>query len=811
MKTIPLRAALGLVLVCGGLTRLAEPRTARGDDRTIDLSRAVVVEPASATAVEKRAVRLLVDDVARRSGVTWPVVQTWPDDAAAVVAVGAYGAVADLAGPRGGGFADPPRSIGAEGYRLQAETTNGKAVVLVAGVDPRGVLFGVGRLLRELRTTKGKAALPGSLQIATSPRFPLRGHQLGYRPKTNSYDAWDLPRWERYIRDLAIFGANAVELLPPRTDDDSYSPHFPRPPMEMMIGMSKLLDDYGLDVWVWFPAMEPDYSKPEVVEAELKSWHEVLSKLPRVDAVFVPGGDPGHTAPKVLMPFLERVAETLHKSHPRAGLWVSPQGFDQTWTDEFVEILKTEPAWLTGVVHGPQVRLSMADLRKAVPSRYPIRGYPDVTHNQQCQFPAPDWDLAFSECEGRESINPRPTQQAAIFKYYTPGTIGFLTYSEGCNDDVNKCVWSALGWDPDADLSDVLKQYARAYVNLDDARADRFAEGLLGLERNWRGPIAANPSIETTVKLFDDLEKGADRATRDDWRFQQALYRAFYDGYVRDRLAVETDQEKRALDVLAKRADGVRAALDQADAILAEGAVEPFAGPLKSRVRGLADDLFASIGMQLSVPLYDAIGVDRGANLDTIDVPLNDRLWLRARLAELRRNPNEAEVLKGVQAIVERTNPGPDGFYDDLGNLARQPHLVHPVDYADDPDFRRGPTAGFGARAGWPLAWRRNAQIVYDAPVQLHYDGLDSKATYRVRVVYAGDSFGNKIRLDADDETVHDWFKKPVNPAPLEFDVPVRATADGALTLSWRQEPGKGRNGRGCQIAEVWLLRGDGR
>ena len=25
---------------------------------------------------------------------------------------------------------------------------------------------------------------------------------------------------------------------------------------------------------------------------------------------------------------------------------------------------------------------------------------------------------------------------------------GFLTYSEGCNDDVNKAVWSALGWDP---------------------------------------------------------------------------------------------------------------------------------------------------------------------------------------------------------------------------------------------------------------------------------------------------------------------------------------------------------------------------
>ncbi|APW64026.1 hypothetical protein [Paludisphaera borealis] len=804
MATMHFRGALGLglVLVCGGLLR--------ADDATIDLARAVVVEPATATAAEKRAVRLLVDDVARRSGVTWPVVQTWPDDAPAVVAVGAYAAVADLAGPRGGAFANLPRSIGPEGYRIHTEPGQGKPAVLVAGVDSRGVLFGAGRLLRELRTSKGRIALPASFQIATSPKYPLRGHQLGYRPKTNSYDAWDLPRWERYIRDLAIFGANAVELLPPRTDDDAYSPHFPLPPMEMMVGMSKLLDDYGLDVWVWYPAMDPDYSKPEAVEAELKQWDEVLSKLPRVDAVFVPGGDPGHTPPKVLMPFLERVAGVLHRSHPKAALWVSPQGFNQEWTDEFVAILKQEPAWLAGVVHGPQVRLSMSDLRKAVPARYPIRAYPDITHNQQCQFPAPDWDLAFSNCEGRESINPRPTQQAAIFKYYQPGTIGSLTYSEGCNDDVNKCVWSALGWDPDADVAEILRQYARAYI--DDAQADRFAEGLLGLERNWRGPIATNPSIDKTLNLFRDLENEAGLATRANWRFQQAVYRAYYDAYVRDRRAVEQDQEKQAYDVLRKYSSlGAGAAVEQADAILAKAAAEPFAGPLKARLRALAEDLFLSIGMQLSVPLYDAIGVDRGANLDTIDVPLNDRLWLRARLAELKRNPNEAEQADGVRAIVERTDPGPGGFYDDLGDLARQPHLVRPVDYADDPDFRRSPVVGFGTRAGWPVAWSQNAQIVYDAPVQVHYDGLDPKAAYRVKVVYAGDSFRNKLRLDADGEVVHDWLQKPVNPAPLEFAVPAKATADGSLTLSWRQEPGKGANGRGNQIAEVWLLRNGSR
>ena len=89
----------------------------------------------------------------------------------------------------------------------------------------------------------------------------------------------------------------------------------------------------------------------------------------------------------------------------------------------------------------------------------------------------------------------------------------------------------------------------------------------------------------------------------------------------------------------------------------------------------------------------------------------------------------------------------------------------------------------------------------------MHYDGLDAQARYKLRVVYAGDSFRNKIRLDADEHEVHGWYKKPNPPVPVEFDVPAGATQDGNLTLTWRQEPGKGGNGRGCQVAEVWLIR----
>jgi hypothetical protein len=202
---------------------------------------------------------------------------------------------------------------------------------------------------------RGKVLLPAGFQVATAPRTVLRGHQLGYRQKTNSYDAWDLSQWEQYYRDLAVFGTNAVELIPPRSDDELDSPHFPRAPLEMMQGMSRLADEYGLDVWLWYPALDEDYSKPATVEFALKEWEEVFRKLPRVDTLFVPGGDPGHTHPKPLMAMLEKQAASLRKYHPHAKLWVAPQGFNPEWLEEFIQILKGEPKWFDGVVFGPQI------------------------------------------------------------------------------------------------------------------------------------------------------------------------------------------------------------------------------------------------------------------------------------------------------------------------------------------------------------------------------------------------------------------------------------------------------------------------
>ncbi len=749
----------------------------------LDLSNATVIVPANISARERKAVTVLIEETHKRSQLTWPISGTAPSGPAIHVSN-------TRRGPK-------------EGYSI---STSGTAV-RVEGNDERGVLFGVGHLLRTLRLARGRAELPDGFQVTTAPKVPLRGHQLGYRPKTNSYDGWTVATWDQYIRELAVFGTNAIELIPPRSDDDDDSPHFPLPKMQMMVEMSRICDEYGLDVWIWYPALDKDYSQQADVDFALKEWAEVFKKLPRIDAVFVPGGDPGHTQPKFLMPMLEKQTASLRRFHPKAQMWVAPQGFSTEWLEEFYGILRTEPKWLDGIVFGPQIRVSLAQLRASVPAKYPIRHYPDITHSLRAQYAMPNWDFAYQVTEQREPINPRPVDEAHIFRHTNPHTIGFLTYSEGCNDDVNKIVWSGLGWNPDADVTDILREYSRFFIGHNFSES--FAQGLLALERNWRGPLISNESVYTTLRQFQKMDHDATPAIQQTWRFQQAQYRAHYDAYNRARLIYETGLEDQAREVLRNSGGlGSSIALRDAEAILNRAVTNKTAEDWRARTFELAEALFQSIRMQLSVPFYKAIDVGRGANLDLIDTPLNNRPWLLARFREIGALNSEADRLRAIDELLSREDPGPGGFYDDLGNLSRQPHLVSPLAYPDDPAHLVSPLSQATRRRDevWPVAWQTHAESRDDSPLILRYTGLDRTKKYRVKVVYGGEAVPWEFRLMADSRwEVHGWRKKDVPAKPVAFDVPQQATADGELILQFERKPGAGGNGRAGQLSEVWL------
>src|SRR2546422_9002997 len=66
--------------------------------------------------------------------------------------------------------------------------------------------------------------------------------------------------------------------------------------------------------------------------------------------------------------------------------------------------------------------------------------------------------------------------------------------------------------------------------------------------------------------------------------------------------------------------------------------------------------------------------------------PLNDRLWLKERFRAIRKLRSPQDQLNALEDIIQWTNPGPGGFYDDLGNIACQPHLSRGLGFEKDPD-----------------------------------------------------------------------------------------------------------------------------
>lgn len=771
----------------------------------LDFGHAAIVLPADATTPQKKAASMLKEEIESRTRLRLPIVSKWDGKSAAFV-LGRAEAVKKLVPGLVDGLSTEGRP---EGFAL-VSSTGEPAVAVVAGNDDRGVVFGTGLLLRRLKMGRNQLELSSDLKIVTSPRMSVRGHQLGYRPKTNSYDAWSVPLWEQYIRELAVFGTNTIELMPPQTDDDEDSPHFPLSQMDMMVEMSRICSEYDLSVSIWYPAMAKDYSDPKTVEAALKEWGEVFRKLPRIDAVFVPGGDPGHTQPKYMMALLEKQTENLHRYHPKAEMWVSPQGFDKAWMDEFYGLIRQEPKWLSGVVYGPQNRDRLAEFRRNVPKRYPIRYYPDITHSYHSQFSVPNWDAAYAQTEGREVINPRPLGEATIFRAYQSSFDGFVTYSEGCNDDVNKIVWSMLGWNPDEKVDDIVREYSRFFIGAD--LEESFAQGLLGLERNWKGSLSANAGVEATAEQFEAIEKKATPKQKLSWRFQQALYRAYYDAYLRSRLLSENQQEERALRVLRGAAgNGSLAAMKKAEEVLDADVLTETARRFRARVFELAEALFQSIRMQLSVDRYQAVAIRRGANLDAVDFPLNNKVWLKHRFQEIRAMADEKERLKKVDAILNWTNPGPGGFYDDLGNIEQQPHLVWGEPYEKDPEFRQSVLMGFGStvpKEGARVSSFSAAATMFDEPLRMRYTGLSANGRYKARVVYSDDGANIPIRLVANGVTeIHPYREKDPQLRPVEFDIPQEATRSGQLTLEWTRKQGMGGSGRGNQVSEVWLIR----
>ncbi len=788
----------------------------------MDLSEATIVVHGDSPVVAKAAVTLQ-EELAERSGISLAVSSTAPTSGVIIH----LGTVQHFPGVK------VPEK--AEGYGLAAK---GNTVNLV-GYDERGTLYAAGRLIRLADYGPNTLTLDLQSPIATSPDVPLRAHQLAYRDTANTYDAWTLEMYEQYIRDLIFFGCNGVEIitnLDPNVKDGDVMTETMR---AMNVKLAALIHSYGIDVWLWSPVMadgEEDVTTPEGLEIALEKRRGFLADYPAIDHVFVPGGDDGDTPAESLMPFLEGLAPILGGKHPNAKIWVSNQTFTLEENDYFFDYLATEsPEWLAGLVYGPWIKMGWEEMRERTPAHYPIRRYPDINHTVRCQYPIPNWDPAFANTVGREPMMPMPDMQQHIYKRYLDVSDGFGTYSDGIHDDLNKHVWNVLGWDPDADMDEALREYGKVWFGVD--LAQDVAHGMRLFEKSWQGVIFDNDAIGESLALWEDLVKRVpDYDTN--WRAQMYLFRARFDANVQAEARAQRGYEEEALDALKQaKSVGVEAAITAAKAALAK-ADTPVAPALRAGIESLGPMLLKGIGYQLSVEApYLARNAERGALLDWLDQPVNDRPWLEQRFESILAMEDKASQLARLDEIVNWKNPGPGGYYDNLGAVGEFSHVVYQQSWEEDPSASHTARVAFakykadqktireegsqaeadnmvfkeevarlaGAHQGrqeMRMSWQSQMATLYGTPLKLRYEGLDPKAQYRLKVTYAG-RFHPSMTLTLNDEFgIHGPIGQPDPIWPVSYYLPHEATKSGALDVEWNLV-----DGRGCMVAEVWLIK----
>ena len=487
----------------------------------------------------------------------------------------------------------------------------------------RGLIFAYSLFLRKAVFRKGNLYLCDDICGIHKPQKKIRGHQVGYRTTPNTYDAWDYDQYFRYYLDMMAFGANTCEHNGTKPSDNFRNELMKYEQYEFLVEATRLADTIDMDVSLWH-ANDDNESEEEAL-AIRRSLYE---SLPRLDYLFVPGGDPGEMEASAFVERCKKISAMLKEIHPEAEFHPSAQAPHKypDWGRVFTDALRDEPDEIDMVIMGPNHAYPIHELRAKVPEKYPMRFYPDITHNLRCEYPVnflhDDWHFAMANTLSRESVNPRPTELRKLHRIFAPYTIGGVSYSEGVHDDVNKMIWSALEWDANADLREILLDYARMFMFGTDE--EKIADAILMMERSWQGDPAENPCIDRVYDVMCELKTDYPQLTNN-WRFMLLYFRACCDKLARIRRCHDLPMVKKSL--LAMR----RGDYETAKNSLCAGYSSQYIS-LRSELDALGHHLFNLIGIQLDVQNYHADSWERGATLETIDNNVSDRAYLLQKL-----------------------------------------------------------------------------------------------------------------------------------------------------------------------------------
>jgi hypothetical protein len=449
--------------------------------------------------------------------------------------------------------------IGAEGFSI-VDVSPG--VVRIAGNEPRGVLYGVGKFLHTSRYDQG-GFTPSTWRGESVPQKPIRGIYFATHFHNFYHDA-PVEEIQRYVEEMGLWGYNVVLFWYDTHHFDGYDDPKAVEFRSRIDAICETAREIGLDVGTGVVANQAYNNSPAELRADrgdvgiargcyypcdvCPSKPEGMKYLQRTMAqtfdwcarlgiryLQIWPYDSGGCVCSWCRPWggngflktAESLAAMARQKLPGVKIIASTWMFDQEEWQMFDKAFSEKTPWADCVL--------AEGVRRDPPGRLPMIGFPEIS--MYGSFP---W--------GGFGATPLPNHFQGQWNDAKRRVAGGFVYSEGIFEDINKVLFSRFYWE-DQPANETIKEYIA--FEYSPAVVNEVLKIIATLEQNhhmrwWPGELEgvkldldwfpsrgvkpqADPGAEEAFELAQQIDAELSPQARRAWRWRQLFLRALLD------------------------------------------------------------------------------------------------------------------------------------------------------------------------------------------------------------------------------------------------------------------------------------------
>ncbi len=477
-----------------------------------------------------------------------------------------------------------------------AITENDPGTIHIQSESARGLLYGIGKLLRDSRYSSD-GFTPGDWRGVSTPGKAIRGIYFATHFHNYYHDA-PLTEVQRYIEDLALWGVNTLivwyDMHHFNGWDDPEAVLF-RTRLHEICSAAR---NAGMDIGFGVVANEGYGNSPVELRADMGGMRG--AKMPTDICTSKPEGQRYvldnfaqlfdwasglHPAYAWIWPYdsggcgcagcqpwghggflraAKPLAELIKSKAPSAKIILSTWFFDAAEWAGLSKQFATPPEWANILLAEPHSPAFTSE----TPGQLPLTGFPEISMNGMWPW-------------GGFGANPQPSACVVYWNTVKDKVIGCFPYSEGVYEDINKVIFTQLLWNPEREVKDILKEYIAfefspdvindvlSVIQILDANHHfRWWPGLLEDYKGWfpsKGTTPQDdPGAEEAYATVKNIDARLAPWARTSWRWRILYLRALLDSELKGNGGRPTEACEQAFEELTRIYHAENALIDLA-------------------------------------------------------------------------------------------------------------------------------------------------------------------------------------------------------------------------------------------------------